>query len=119
MINNVQVLRGFAAFLVLLAHSVGYNERLLDPIFGVGTRGVDLFFVISGFVMVLTTSKRPVTPVQFLLNRAIRIVPLYWILTLAVFAIALVAPQLLKATRADYGELVKSLCSSRSRKATG
>lgn len=45
--------------------------------------GVDLFFVISGFVMVRSTSGRGFTPRQFLTHRFQSIVPLYWIATFA------------------------------------
>lgn len=45
--------------------------------------GVDLFFVISGFVMVQSTMNRSVAPMQFMAQRALRIVPMYWIATFA------------------------------------
>jgi exopolysaccharide production protein ExoZ len=108
-LQNLQVLRAIAASLVVLAHIATLNEPLLLPWLGWGTCGVDLFFVISGFVMVHTTSGKPVTPSQFALNRIIRIVPLYWGLTIAVFLVALLMPSLLKSTQADWLELVKSL----------
>lgn len=59
--------------------------------------------------MVYTTSDKAVSPEQFALNRVIRIVPMYWGLTIALFAVAFVAPSLLQNTRADWGELVLSL----------
>lgn len=52
--------------------------------------GVDLFFVISGFIMVVATQDSAVTPRLFLLRRFLRIAPLYYALTgfmLLVFAI--------------------------------
>ena len=108
-LNNLQVLRAVAASLVVLAHIATLNESLLLPWLGWGTAGVDLFFVISGFVMVHTTAGRAVTPAQFALNRIIRIVPMYWGLTIVVFLVAWLDPSLLKATRADWMELAKSL----------
>ncbi len=48
--------------------------------FRVGNAGVDIFFVISGFVMWTaqkTSGKRPTTPGTFLRQRIIRVVPLY------------------------------------------
>ena len=50
---------------------------------------VDLFFVISGFIMVYTAGKlfgQPGAAVQFLSRRLLRIVPLYWALTAALIA---------------------------------
>jgi exopolysaccharide production protein ExoZ len=57
--------------------------------------GVDLFFVISGFVMVWASwdgfgSVRAVAP--FVWRRLLRIVPIYWLLTAATVAVALAAP---------------------------
>ena len=57
---------------------------------GVGSRfwwgqaGVDLFFVISGFIMVYVSRDvfgKPGAAIDFLHRRIIRIVPLYWIAT--------------------------------------
>lgn len=58
------------------------------------TSGVDIFFVISGFVMTITTCGRSITPLKFYLRRIVRIVPLYWILTTVVVIITLAAPGL-------------------------
>lgn len=62
------MLRGLAATAVVLAH---VNER-----FGLGAIGVDVFFVISGFVM--ANAVRGKTPGQFLSDRFWRIYPAYW-----------------------------------------
>ena len=50
-----------------------------------GQAGVDVFFVISGFIMWMVTAE-PVGPAQFLWHRVVRIVPLYWIATLIMAA---------------------------------
>jgi peptidoglycan/LPS O-acetylase OafA/YrhL len=47
-----------------------------------GAAGVDIFFVISGFVMYYTSYGRsgfPPTPAYFMLRRILRIYPLYWL----------------------------------------
>ena len=64
----------------------GVAEQFNVPNFG-GT-GVDLFFVISGFIMVVTTAEKDVTPVGFFCRRIVRVVPLYWLATLAMIAVA-------------------------------
>jgi peptidoglycan/LPS O-acetylase OafA/YrhL len=74
-----------------------------------GNAGVDLFFVISGFIMVFTTGRKPLGPLAFLGARVRRIVPLYWTVTLAVFLVALVAPRLTQNTEADLPHLIGSL----------
>lgn len=95
--------------MVVCAHAAVLDHRMLMPWFHSGIYGVDLFFVISGFVMVYTTAGKAVTPGRFMLNRVVRIVPLYWVLTLAVFAIALIAPTLLQFTQANWLDLLRSL----------
>lgn len=78
------------------------------PIEQIGAAGVDLFFVISGFIMAMIVWNRPTTFVGFMKDRLIRIVPLYWLLTLIVFAIAILAPTLLGSTSADPLQLLHS-----------
>jgi peptidoglycan/LPS O-acetylase OafA/YrhL len=112
MLANIQALRGLAAFLVVFVHLERLAELAGLPARATvfGNAGVDVFFVISGLIMVVTTSgKRAQTPQAFLRNRATRIAPLYWAITLAVFALALAAPQLLQSTTADPLGLAKSL----------
>jgi len=111
MLRNVQALRGLAAMLVVFVH-LEVLARLAGLPGGVtafGNSGVDVFFVISGLIMVVTTSGRKQTPQGFLRNRLTRIAPLYWTITLAVFALAMVAPALLQNTTADPIHLLKSL----------
>lgn len=110
MLANIQALRAVAALFVVFAHLVRFDRPLLERPFGFGIYGVDLFFVISGLVMVRTTAGKRITPWRFLGNRLARIVPLYWAATLVVFGAALVVPGALDTTRADTVALLKSLC---------
>ena len=121
MIRNFQALRALAALLVLFVHT----EPLLRPL-GItdndlvfGYAGVDLFFVLSGFVIVHSSLRRSQSAGAFMLGRIARVVPLYWALTLGVFAIALIAPALLNSTDADWGNLAKSLLFIPYQKANG
>ena len=98
----------FAALLVVFVHLDELLPRLGLPLFG--GAGVDIFFVISGFIMVHTTMDRDdVTPWSFMAGRISRIVPAYWVATFAVFGIALVAPSLLRTPHLPVGELLQSL----------
>lgn len=74
-----------------------------------GGRGVDLFFVISGYVMVYTTSRNPVSGGAFFLNRVFRVVPLYWLVTLPLGIAAILAPTLLRSFKASPETLLASL----------
>lgn len=108
----LQYLRGVAALMVVYFHSVvqlknfGIQKPLLPMI---GESGVDLFFVLSGFLMWITTSGKEVSPGSFMLKRLMRIVPLYWMLTLTAGAAALLAPSLLKHTLFEISHFVSSL----------
>ena len=88
LIRPIQYLRAVAAMMVVWIHASyvipGMAERVGAPYFG--GSGVDLFFVISGFIMVVTTARNDVTPQKFFMLRIIRVVPLYWVTTLAVVA---------------------------------
>ena len=110
-LKNVQVLRAAAAYLVVL-----YHARLLTPVgeavsFDFGNAGVDIFFLISGFIIAHVSRSDDVgRPGAFLLKRVIRVVPLYWVLTLMLFAVAQRAPALAGAGgRPDLAMLAKSL----------
>ena len=103
-IASIQVLRGIAATMVVFVH---LDVQLARHGFGAlgsdwAATGVDIFFVISGFIMWVTTARRVgITGTQFMLNRLIRIVPLYWLISLFVLIMALVAPHLLHTTVFD------------------
>ena len=74
-----------------------------------GTVGVDLFFVISGYIMWTTTEHSARSPLAFWLARIVRIVPLYWIFTTTYVAAALVTPEsffVREAERAAHRQIV-------------
>lgn len=107
---SIQYLRGLAAILVLASHALLYP--LVEHHLGygrLGWLGVILFFVISGFIMVVVTGEGRFVPGDFLRRRFVRIVPLYWGATLLAAALALLAPQVFKTTIYDSGQLVLSL----------
>ncbi|WP_428969710.1 acyltransferase family protein [Sphingomonas sp. Xoc002] len=82
----IQYLRAIAAIWVVVFHQF----RGHGPLFAMGSHGVDIFFVISGFIMVIMTDARAVTPGRFLLDRATRILPLYYVATLTAYLIVAV-----------------------------
>ncbi len=96
---GLQALRGVACLMVAAFHAVEGLGRGQWPN---GSGGVDLFFVISGLVM-FTSSRRLAVQASgwrtFLARRLARIVPLYWLLTLAKTGITLAAPHLAPATQ--------------------
>lgn len=106
-IAAVQILRGAAALMVAWHHArheaglmagrgagPALDSTTLLPWWG----GVDLFFVISGFVIVHAGGRlagRPGAHVRFLAHRVARVVPLYWLVSLLYLALALTRPDLL------------------------
>ena len=84
---SLQLLRFIAAAFVVLSH-----VRLEFKLEAFGYFGVDIFFAISGFIIYHVTRGNTK---HFLTKRLIRIVPLYWTGTLALTAIALLAPHIL------------------------
>lgn len=112
---SIQCLRAAAAWSVVLHHfSQVFFKFKGDDWFNVffsqyGARGIDLFFVISGFVMYKSTSEKHVSPHQFMFNRIVRIVPIYWVFTFAFLALIWLSPQVPQAESYDLGFLLKSL----------
>lgn len=90
--RSIQALRAIAAILVTIFHA-GLRVDPTETIFRVGNAGVDIFFVISGFVMWTVTSARPATPGRFLQHRIIRLVPMYWLATGAMVVGAALVPK--------------------------
>jgi peptidoglycan/LPS O-acetylase OafA/YrhL len=104
---TVQALRAVAALLVVLYHALEVWGDRIDPTApGVGwtngAAGVDIFFVISGFVMVVSSRRlagKPGAWLTFLRHRIVRIVPLYWLLTtVKVAAVALLSGLVLRTS---------------------
>ncbi len=111
---QIQYLRALAAVAVVFYH---INATLqgkagigaVNP-FTVGAAGVDLFFVISGFIMAYVASgPKKYTSVQFLRERLVRVAPLYYLVTLFVFACLLIVPQLFYSSTAHMEQLFDSL----------
>ncbi len=110
LILPIQYLRGIAAIMVVWYHAIeqvpGVSSYFAS---GFGASGVDLFFVISGFIMVTTTLGNAPTPLEFMRRRIIRVVPLYWLLTLSMVVLAMCMPSLFRTLIVAPGTLAESL----------
>lgn len=88
-LNNLQALRFFSAFIVIWAHiplSQYSKDGVPVNLFAFGAFGVDIFFVISGFIISYVASGmkggRYEIAKEFMLRRVLRVVPLYWLFTI-------------------------------------
>ena len=103
-LRNIQALRAVAALMVVFVHLAGPDgfERTylegpvrFDVLHLPGSAGVDLFFVISGVVMMITawpSRGRARGALRFLRRRVARVVPMYWLVT-AILVPAYLAPR--------------------------
>lgn len=110
--RSIQYLRGIAAMMVVYFHFLMHLARngagVLPDAIKLGAAGVDVFFVISGFIMWVTTYEDGLRPGEFWIRRFVRIAPLYWSFTLLLAVVAVVAPAASR-TQVDPGHLVTSL----------
>src|SRR5260221_1893104 len=99
MLVHIQILRFIAAVSVIAFHALGVApdgfkvaESPISFVMSYGGRGVDLFFVISGFIIFYSTDPATLTAEEFLRRRVERIVPLYFLVIIAVTILAMAVP---------------------------
>lgn len=78
-LRSIQVLRGVAACVVVVMHAYASSNDIMDSPLRIGAAGVDLFFVISGFI-IASIPKRP----SFLFDRVWRVYPV-WLVAVTPF----------------------------------
>jgi peptidoglycan/LPS O-acetylase OafA/YrhL len=115
---SLQALRGIAALAVVVFHLRGVELKyldgpsVLDAIGRYADAGVDLFFVLSGFVMTTICAGRYTRPgegVRFLVKRAWRVLPLYWFFTTIVVVLIAAVPSMVNTSYADQSALASYL----------
>ena len=88
---SIQYMRGIAALLVVCFHyrsmlNHQYTQQDIGNIFRYGNFGVDLFFMISGYIISLST-KNSKSKKDFVIKRFFRIFPVYWFLLIILFLV--------------------------------
>ena len=96
--DSIQALRGLAALFVVFQHI-----RFLN----FGAFGVDIFFCISGFMIMFTTEK---STKYFFRKRLIRILPLYYLMTLVTYLSLLLFPSMFQQTRHIFRTWSRACC---------
>lgn len=117
-IESLQCLRGLAALAVVLFHLRGVEIKylqgpmVLDALARYADAGVDLFFVVSGFVMTTIAAGRYAKvgeSERFLVKRAWRVLPMYWIFTTLVVVLMAMIPSLVNSSYAGQSVLASYL----------
>lgn len=109
-IRSIQYLRAAAALMIVFYHlglplsRAGHDGPWPEGL----ARGVDLFFVISGFIMVVATQDSRVGPRLFLLRRFLRIAPLYFSMTAVLLLVAVINPALVQSFRFEWPHVLAS-----------
>jgi len=109
-ILTIQYLRAIAVLLVVYVHSLEQFPWLKEILNShVGHAGVDLFFVISGFIMVYSTHNKNINGLQFFWHRILRVVPLYWFFTISLVILAFLIPDVLESVELKTSHVLSSL----------
>ncbi len=106
-LESLQFLRAISAIFVVFYH-LREKEALLEfqsfqvlQWFSIGKYGVDMFFVISGFIIAYIEPPDAFSfsrMKNFIARRIIRIIPLYWTVSLLALAVWLVNPEVVNST---------------------
>jgi exopolysaccharide production protein ExoZ len=102
-LQSIQYLRGLAATMVVFFHTTPPEIGLI------GAAGVDIFFVISGFIMWALCADQAASPGKFFRDRIVRIVPLYWMYTTILATAAALVPSAFPRLHATFEHYVLSL----------
>ncbi|RQR60919.1 acyltransferase [Burkholderia sp. Bp9125] len=114
---SIQVLRALAALGVVAFHTegnvgtYGWASRIFTHFSRYGELGIDVFFVISGFVIALVSYGEPrgfQAARKFMASRISRIVPLYWVLTALFVALLALVPAAFGHARLNLWHVVTS-----------
>jgi len=117
-ILSLQILRGVAAWLVVYHHysQAFFSWDMSNSIFGenigyflryYGKLGVDIFFVISGFIIFLS-AQRMLNAKNFIINRLLRVIPPYWFYTFVMVFLSFFIPDAI-SSEWTVSSLIKSL----------
>lgn len=99
------MLRGIASLSVLFAHEshkLYQNGIFSSDWLTFAGWGVDIFFMISGFIMMMI-SKKEINKTKFIVDRLIRIIPLYWLFTLIALILYVCVPSIVNTSGGHTG----------------
>lgn len=83
---NLQMIRGVCCLFICINHCSFFNK------YSFGEVGVEFFIILSGFLTAMNASKCDHLRTNYLVSKVRRIIPLYWVTTLAVFILGIALP---------------------------
>ncbi|WP_010254897.1 acyltransferase family protein [Treponema primitia] len=102
-IKSIQLARAIAAVSVVYEHCTIAGDYKFTK---AGSFGVDIFFIISGFIITYIVLK---TPADFFIKRVMRVVPLYIIATVLTTLTVLIFPSLIRKITVSLSGFIKSI----------
>ena len=111
-INNIQALRAFAAISVVTLHSLlGINSYYFQSFNKLDfvDFGIDIFFVISGFIMVFIQNNHKRSSLDFFLQRLKRILPTYWIYNFLILLLFIFFSSIFNSLKINFDHFFLSL----------
>lgn len=114
MVYNIQFLRAVAALLVVVYHIIPMLIAELgasSELSGIHAPaiGVDIFFLISGFIMVVSNKSLSRNTTQFWWQRLVRVAPLYWFITFIIMTLVFLGLNPNGVHAFDIGDVLGSL----------
>lgn len=113
-IYSLQILRAIAAWLVVyhhymqIFHNFEYNNFAGEFFTSRGGFGVDLFFILSGFVMYAVSQRPSVTCYSFFISRVMRVLPAYWFYSTVLLVLVFFIPSSFSYTSYTLPSLIES-----------
>jgi peptidoglycan/LPS O-acetylase OafA/YrhL len=101
---TIQILRGIAALGVVYTHCA--TEGGFNRFKNTGAWGVDIFFIMSGFIIAYIVSR---DIKNFMIKRIFRVVPLYFVATISIVFVAMIFPNLIHGTKISVEKIIKSM----------
>ncbi len=106
-IVSIQILRAVAALSVVYTHCA--DKVVCSEFPTTGRFGVDIFFIISGFVIAYVVSRGEDGAGKFLIKRVIRIEPMYVLLTMVMTLTAVIFPGVMDNNEVSVSGFIKSI----------
>lgn len=93
-LDAIQILRAIAVLAVVFWHSDAVIFSVKDRLDFTNFEfpGVSLFFAISGFIICYIGLADGMTVKKFIMRRVVRIVPIYWVFTIAIILLFVIKP---------------------------